>query len=77
MATTREEHMRWCKERALEYLKPGPYFSVDEAMASMLSDLGKHDETRNHVAGELMLRMRMAGKLNTPSEMKKFIEGFN
>ena len=69
--------MNWCKRRALEYLKPGQYFSLDDAMASMLSDLGKHDETRGHVAGELMIQMRAAGRLGTAEEMRKFIEGFN
>lgn len=43
----RAEHLNWCKQRALEYLNPGQFFSIDDAMASMASDLGKHDETRH------------------------------
>lgn len=76
---TREEHLAWCKQRALEYLQPGPYFSLDDAMASMASDLGKHDETRHHVTMTmpLMMQLRLAGQLDTPSQMAKFIEGFN
>lgn len=76
---TRKEHLEWCKQRALEYLEPGPYFSLDDAMASMASDLGKHDETRHHVemTVPLMYQLRMTGKLNTATEMRKFIEGFN
>lgn len=40
---TRDEHLTWCKQRALEYLNRGEFV---EAITSMLSDLGKHDETR-------------------------------
>ena len=75
--STRYEHLQWCKERALEYLKPGPYFSLDNAMASILSDFGKHDETRGHIAGELMMSMRVTGKLSTANEMREFIQGIN
>lgn len=77
--TTRAEHLRWCKQRALEYLQPGQYFSLDEAMASMTSDLGKHDETRHHVemTVPLMFQLRAAGQLNTPEAMRKFINDFN
>lgn len=76
---TRQEHLDWCKQRALEYLEPGQFFSLDDAMASMSSDLGKHEETRHHVATTvpLMAQLRMAGQLNTAAEMRKFIEGFN
>lgn len=80
MNTTRDEHLRWCKQRALEYLDAkSPYFSIDDAMASMTSDLGKHDETRHHVSMTvpLMFQLHAAGKLNTAAEMRKFIEGFN
>lgn len=76
---TRQEHLDWCKQRALEYLEPGQYFSLDDAMASMASDLGKHGETRHHVAWTvpLMFELRMSGKLDTAIEMRKFINGFN
>lgn len=46
---TREQHLAWCKQRALEYLEPGQHFSIDNAIASMTSDLGKNDETRHHL----------------------------
>jgi len=76
---TRAEHLSWCKQRALEYLNPGPYFSIDDAMASMASDLGKHDETRHHAIQTvpLMFQLRASGNLNTPEEMREFINGFN
>ena len=70
----REEHMQWCKRRAIEYVDAG---DLDQALSSMLSDLGKHGETSQHPAGQLMLMMRMGGHLSTPHEMRKFINGFN
>src|SRR5262249_1375543 len=39
---TREEHLQWCKDRALEYLDEG---NLASAIASMTSDLTKHPET--------------------------------
>ena len=77
MAQTRAEHLQWCKERALEYLNPGEFFSIDQAMASMQSDMGKHPETRNHMALGLMLQMRISGNLDTAEKMAKFINDFN
>ena len=43
---TREEHLAWCKARALEYLPDDPI----QAVTSMASDLGKHPETEGHAA---------------------------
>lgn len=71
---TRQEHMEWCKKRALEYVDRG---ELDDAYASMASDLGKHQETVGHAGIQLGLLMLMSGKLSTQSEMRKFIEGFN
>lgn len=39
--TTREEHLEWCRSRALEYLDQG---EVDKAFASFVSDLSKMPE---------------------------------
>jgi hypothetical protein len=39
---TRAEHIRWCKERALEYIEQG---NARDAYASMVSDMHKHPET--------------------------------
>lgn len=76
---TRDEHLKWCKQRALEYLQPGEYFSLDDAMASMASDLGKHDETRKdhqRTIG-LMFQLRASGNLSTATLMRESINGFN
>lgn len=68
---TRAEHMRWCKERAREYLNGG---DAKEAVASMLSDLTKHPETADLVQGPLgMLGALSASNLE---EARRFVEGF-
>lgn len=43
MQRSREEHLQWCKDRALEYWRAG---DLQNAYVSMLSDLNKHDETK-------------------------------
>ena len=43
---TRDEHLAWCKERALAYLEKGELAS---AVASMGSDLLKHPECRENL----------------------------
>jgi hypothetical protein len=70
----RAEHLAWCKERALEYADMG---DVANAMASLGSDLSKHPETRGHSGMELMMMLAMGGHLDSPAELRKFIEGFN
>ena len=70
----REEHLAWCKTRALEYIEAG---DLHQAYASMASDLGKHPETEGHAAIQLGMMLLMSGYLSTAQEMRKFIEGFN
>lgn len=74
MMKPREEHLKWCKERALEYVDKG---ELSGAYASMVSDLNKHPETANHPALELGMMLMATGNLSTAKDMKKFIEGFN
>jgi hypothetical protein len=71
---TRGEHLAWCKQRALEYVDAG---DLKGAFASMGSDLNKHPETEGHIAVGLGMMLMIGGHLNTASEMRKFIEGFN
>ena len=71
---TRQEHVQWCKNRALQYVDAG---DLNQGYASMIYDLGKHPETKNHPAAQLGMMLLMGGKLNTKQEMRKFIEGFN
>lgn len=70
MEQTRAEHLQWCKDRALAYLPDDP----DQAFASMVSDLSKHDETQGHIGAGLGLQLMMTGNMG---DMRKFIEGFN
>lgn len=74
METTRDEHMAWCKKRALEYVDAG---DLTQDYASMASDLGKHQATANHSAIQPGMMMLMSGHLGTAAEMRKFIEGLN
>jgi hypothetical protein len=71
---SREEHLAWCKERALEYVEIG---ELQNALASMGSDLDKHEATKGHAAMRLGFQMLIAGHLNTPEKMRKFILEFN
>jgi hypothetical protein len=71
---TREEHLEWCKERAIKYLDNN---DLDNAWASIVSDLGKHVETANHSAIRLGGMLLLGGYLRTGQEMRKFINGFN
>jgi hypothetical protein len=66
--------MAWCKKRALAYIEEG---DLTQAYASMTSDLGKHPDTANHTGIVLGMMLMLSGKLNTPEEMRNFIEGFN
>jgi hypothetical protein len=43
-ALTRDEHLAWCKTRALEYVAAG---DLQQAVASMASDLKTHPDTDN------------------------------
>ena len=72
--TSRAEHLAYCKRRALACIDAG---EIAQAFASMASDLNAHPKTRNHGALELGMMLLMAGKLSTPVEMRRFIEGFN
>lgn len=70
----RKEHLDWCKERALAYVDAG---DIENALTSMMSDLGKNEETKDHSAIELGMMLLLGGELSTVNEMRKFIEGFN
>ena len=70
----RSEHLQWCKDRAMEYVRVG---DIDQAFASFSSDMSKHSETENHSALELGTMMLFGGHLDTPGKMEKWILGFN
>lgn len=72
--TTRDEHLAWCKQRALEYVEAG---DVHLALASMTADMGNHPGTADPDIELLGMSLMVAGHLNTPAEMRRWIEGFN
>ena len=71
---TRDEHLEWCKQQALEYVDRGDF---NEALASMLSDLGKHPDTAKHAGIALGVMMASAGLLGSRREIERFIKGFH
>ena len=72
---TRQEHLDWCKRRALEYVDRG---AVIQAITSMGSDLSRHDETRNHPGIQIGVMMLMLpGKKSDVRWAREFINGFH
>jgi hypothetical protein len=71
---TRDEHLKWAKDRALEYADKG---DMANAMASLQSDLGKHSETADHSGIQLMYMLAMSGEFDRPGALREYIEGFN
>lgn len=65
----REEHLQWCKDRALKYVESNDLY---EALDSMTSDLRKHDGTRSSV----MLCVVGFAEVHSKSGMRRFINGF-
>ena len=74
MDRNREQHVEWCKERALAYLDNA---DLDNAFNSMISDLNNHTYTKEHPAIIIGFMLRMSGGLSTVQEMRKFIVGFH
>ena len=78
MTTTRAEHLTWCKERAHSELNRGENQStLNDTLASFVSDLGKHPETSGHPAIALGMMLQMGGHLSTKQQMADFINGTN
>jgi len=70
----RAEHLQWCKDRAIEYVRAG---DTKQAFSSFSSDMSKHPETANHSALKLGFMLFFGGHLNSATEMEKWIQGFN
>ena len=70
----REAHLAMCKRNALEYLADG---DIQNAIASMLSDLNKHPKTAMN-PGSVLSKLGMLAVINHDEEgARRFIEGFN
>jgi hypothetical protein len=74
---TREEHLKWCKQRALQ--EYDYYQDIMEktrnGLTSMMSDLSKHPDTNSEALRALCL-MNMGRAMNRNS-FATFINGFN
>ena len=70
---TRDEHLKWSKERALEYLNEG---DLSSAAISMCSDLNKHEDFRKISHLMLPLGLMYARDYDGPA-LRRWIEGFN
>lgn len=73
---TRQEHLDWCKNRALEYVERG---ELENAFTSFTSDLSKDESTLGALEfqKELGFKLLLNGHLDTPEKMREWIVGFN
>jgi hypothetical protein len=74
---TREEHLKWCKDRAIqEYdFYTNAADKQRNGLTSMMSDLGKHPETNSDTLRSLCM-MKMMSPM-TRQQFINFINGFN
>lgn len=75
--TTRAEHLQWCKDRAMAYVDRG---DLVNAVVSMMSDLGKHEETAPKPGGALAMLGVLAAQQAQSGDVeavKRYIIGFN
>jgi hypothetical protein len=71
----RAEHLQWCKDRAMEYANSG---DLVNAVASMLSDMNKHPETKLKGATEMLAMLAIQQAASDDADgVKRFITGFN
>jgi len=70
----RNEHVEWCKQRALIYIEKG---ELNNALASMGSDLNKYVDTENHPGMQIGMMLLATGQLNSNHKMREFINGFH
>jgi hypothetical protein len=72
---TREEHLEWAKSRALEYWVAGDYV---QAVASLMLDLSKHEELKNHKGLDIGVMLFVAPQMIQDREfVYRFIVGFH
>jgi hypothetical protein len=78
---TRQEHIKWCKERAIAeydfYAKTEPKSALRNGMASMMSDINKHPETKSDTLQSLCMMQLMTKPNMSRLEFVNFINGFN
>ena len=72
-ALTRDEHLAWCKRRALEYVDAG---DLTHAVASMASDLKTHPDTDNPALNGLVMIGMMYATDGDKAAVQRWIERF-
>lgn len=72
LSTDRGRHLHWCKQRAIECINRG---ELEQAWASFASDMEKHESTRGRLGNDYLLLAMMY--MNSPTQLQRFIEGFN
>ena len=70
----RQEHLQWCKDRANACISGN---DLNSAFTSFNIDMSKHEETKDHLALELGMRLMFNGNLSTNNQMTEWINGFN
>ena len=73
---TRQEHLQFCKERAMEYVNRGELL---EGVTSMMSDINKHPETadKGGVLAALGLMACQQAQAGDRAGVVRYIQGFN
>ncbi|MGN2640740.1 hypothetical protein ACTD5D_32120 [Nocardia takedensis] len=85
--TTREQHIEWCRARALAELDAGGPDAIADAITSMTSDLRKHPTTAADAAhgltGAMPIGVEMAHLemysgvgMRTDSEVRRWIQDY-
>jgi hypothetical protein len=70
---TRDEHLTWCKDRALELVDAG---RLQEAVETFARNLAKHPETRNRVRSPQVLLSATYLDSGDPIAVRKWVRGF-
>jgi hypothetical protein len=73
---TRQEHLDWCKQRAIALVDAG---DISGAITSFVSDVTTHPLTEDvaKTVGTLGAMMLLAGHLSTAQQMRDHINGYN
>lgn len=71
---TREEHLKWCKERAIQEMDY--HKDPKQGIISIASDLRKHPETNKEAMIQLTMMQLMMKPNITRQEVINFIDGF-
>jgi prenyltransferase beta subunit len=72
---TREEHIKWCKERAI--VEMDYYKDPKKGIISMMSDIRKHPETNSEALAVLCMIELMNNPHMSRQQVINFINEFN